>query len=133
MSHTDTLLVKEFYNAYARGDGEAAMALMASDIVWLEAEGHPFADRNPYVGPRQVLEGVFDRVAKTWAQRVEVEEVYPASDDRVIVSCRYRGRNIQTNKIIDVQVLHVWTVAGGNLVRFQQYADTAQIVGSTIP
>ena len=35
------------------------------EIVWNEAESIPYADRNPYVGPQQVAEGVFGRIL-TW-------------------------------------------------------------------
>ena len=33
-----------------------------SAISWHEAEGNPLADRNPYVGPQAVGEGVFARL-----------------------------------------------------------------------
>ncbi len=52
--------VKALYAAFATGDMPAALATMAPDIVWNEAENYPYADRNPYVWPEAVLMNLLD-------------------------------------------------------------------------
>jgi ketosteroid isomerase-like protein len=32
---------------------------------------------------------------------------------------------------LDAQFAHVWWLEGGKITRFQQYADTAQVLGTT--
>ena len=56
--------VRALYAAFAKGDMPAALACMAPDIVWNEAENYPYADRNPYIGPEAVLMGVFARIGE---------------------------------------------------------------------
>ena len=54
--------VKAAYAAFGRNDPSVLFAAMDPAISWNEAEGNPLADRNPYVGPQAVSEGVFARL-----------------------------------------------------------------------
>lgn len=65
-------IVQQFYAAIGDGNMDAAAALMANDVNWMEAENFPLADRNPYVGPQAVIEGDF-----TVTNRLFIDE--PAS------------------------------------------------------
>ena len=56
MSSFDT--IKAAYAAFAHNDPSVLFGVMDPGIVWNEAEGNPLADRNPYVGPQAVGEGV---------------------------------------------------------------------------
>jgi uncharacterized protein len=44
---------------------------------------------------------------------------------------RYHGVVQATGKTLDAQVTHVWDIANGKLVRFQQYTDTWQFAEAT--
>ena len=50
-------MVESVYTLSAAGDVEGFTALMAPDIVWNEADGNPYADLNPYIGP-EALQGL---------------------------------------------------------------------------
>jgi ketosteroid isomerase-like protein len=39
------------------------------------------------------------------------------------------GRNFLSD--LDAQFAHVWWLEGGKITRFQQYADSAQVLGAT--
>ena len=54
--------VKAAYAALGRNDPSVLFGAMDPAINWNEAEGSPLADRNPYVGPQAVGEGVFGRM-----------------------------------------------------------------------
>ena len=134
MSRSNVEIVSSFYDAFARGDGPGALALLADDIHWLEAESYPYADANPYVGPDAVTRGVLNRVARDWDDfTVEVRELFAGGADKVVAQGRYHGRSKATGKIIDAQVAHIWTVVDQRIVAFQQYADTLKVVSATQP
>ena len=59
-------IVHNLYSAFAAGDAAAALALLHPRVVWVEAENAPYADRNPYIGPEAVAEGVFARLVGEW-------------------------------------------------------------------
>jgi len=126
MSQFNVDLMKSLYDAFARGDAATVLGGMDPDIVWNEAENFPYADRNPYVGPMAVAEGVFGRIAAEWDGFSVVPGEFLDAGDTVVALGRYTGTYKSTGKTIDAQFAHVWRISGGKVTRFQQYADTAQ-------
>ena len=66
MSQENVQTIRSIYEAFAMGNIPAVLALMDQGIEWREAENYIYADRNPYVGPQAVLEGVFMRLGSDW-------------------------------------------------------------------
>jgi ketosteroid isomerase-like protein len=120
-------IVQSVYANLANGKPDAAFALFSDDIEWNEAEGNPLADRNPYRGVNQIAEGVFGRLGAIFEGFAAVPYELIAENDRVIVIARYHGTHRKSGARLDCQAVHSWWVAGGKIVRFQQYADTAQL------
>jgi ketosteroid isomerase-like protein len=120
-------IVRSIYEAFARGDVPAAVAAMSPGIVWNEAEGFPYADGNPYVGPDAVLGGVFARLAADWDGFAAIPETFHDAGDVVLVQGRYAGVCKATGKSIDAPYAHMCTVAGGKATTFLQYTDTLAV------
>ncbi|MGZ8867386.1 MAG: nuclear transport factor 2 family protein, partial [Thermoanaerobaculia bacterium] len=118
--------VQSLYDSFARGDIPALLGSFDPNIVWMEAESISYADRNPYRGSQAVLEGVFMRIGQDWnGFAVNVEQIIDGGDT-VVALGRYTATNKSTGKPLDSQFVHVWWFRGDKVVRFQQYADTAQ-------
>jgi uncharacterized protein len=131
MASDTVLIVRDIYDALAAGDLPGALARMSPDIVWNEAENFPYADGNPYVGPEAVANGVFARLGGEWdGFAVALEDLLDAGDT-VVALGRYTGACKATGKAIRAQFAHVWNVADGKAVRFQQYVDTLQVARAT--
>lgn len=126
-------VVESLYRAFGAGDGATISGLLAADLVWMEGEGGPLADRNPYNGPAAVFEGVFGRIGAQFKGFVVTPATYLPSGDRVVVMGRYTGTNRATGEALDAQFAHVFTVSGGKITHFQQYTDTAQWVDVVTP
>lgn len=116
--------VRALYAAFAKGDMPAALATMAPDIVWNEAENYPYADRNPYVGPEGVLHGVFARIGGDWDGFSAISDEFIDGGDTVVSLGHYGGVNKATGKTMRAQFAHVFRVKNGKIIGFQQYADT---------
>jgi len=98
---------------------------MDSAIEWKEAENFPYADRNPYIGPQAVAEGVFGRIAADWEYWTLSDlQFHDTKEDMIIVTGRYNAKNNATGKIIKAQATHKWRVKNDKAINFQQYADT---------
>lgn len=124
MEGTSRELVEGIYAAFAAGDMASFADALAPDVVWNEAENYPYADRNPYRGAEEIMEGVFARTAEDWdGFAVHMNDIVDGGD-RVVAMGRYEGSHRQSGKPLDVQAAHVWTIEGGKVVRFQQYVDT---------
>ncbi len=126
MSQENVELMRGLYDAFGRGDVEAVLGRMDEGIEWNEAENFIYADRNPYVGPQAVLEGVFARLGEDW----EVFEVKPEefldAGDRVVALGRYNAKHKASGREVWAQFAHVWGVREGMVTSFQQYTDTKQ-------
>lgn len=127
MSADNVSVVKGIYQAFGSGDVPGAVAAMAPDIVWNEAENFPYADGNPYRGPEAVLGGVFARLAAEWDGFGVEPETFHDAGDSVIMIGRYVGTCKATGRAMNPQVAHVWTLAGGKAAGFQQLVDTLAV------
>ena len=110
-------VVEALYRAFAANDGATIGGLLAPDLVWMEAESGPYADRNPYNGPGAVFEGVFARIGAGYEGFVVTPAVFIASGDRVVALGRYTGTNRATGEALDAQFAHTsmeWASVGSN-------------------
>ena len=126
MSRQDVALIRNLYEAFAKGDVPAVLAAMSPDIVWNEAENYPYADGNPYRGPEAILAGVFARIGSEWDGFAAVPEEYIDGGDTIVVLGRYRGTYRASGRSMDAQMVHVWRLADGRITRFDQRVDTLQ-------
>jgi len=90
MSQENVQLIRGVYEAFGRGDIPAVLAQMDQSIEWNEAENFIYADRNPYVGPQAVLEGVFTRLGAEWEGFTVTPEELLDAGDRVVALGTYK-------------------------------------------
>ena len=125
MSNMD--VVNKIYAAFAAGNIPAVLELFDPAIEWFSAENSPLADRSPYRGLNQVVEGVFTRIGLEFPGLViQVDELLDAGD-KIVMLGRYHGVRKATGRGFHAQVVHVWTIIGGKATKFQQYLDTYQV------
>ncbi|WP_435076779.1 nuclear transport factor 2 family protein [Halococcus sp. AFM35] len=116
-------IVKEAYDAFARGAIDDVMAIMDTDIEWVEAEGAPYG--GVYHGPEQVLENVFAMLAEEWDEYVVEPERFVEDGDTVVALGTEYGTYAETGKRFEAPFAHAVDLEDGTMVRFQQYVDTA--------
>jgi hypothetical protein len=120
--------VKGLYEAFAIGEVDKVIGSMTEDIEWWEAEGNPWYPGRAFIGPQAVIEGVFMRIASEMEGFEVVPERFLSDGDEVVMIGRYRAKKgTATGKPLDAQALHMWSVRGGKVARFQQFVDTRQL------
>ena len=118
--------IKAAYAAFGRNDPSVLFGAMDPAISWNEAEGNPLADRNPYVGPQAVGDGVFGRILAAFDHFTAVPGTFIDGGDHVVVLGRYGGTIKTSGLTLDAAFCHVYRFEGDRAVMFQQYTDTAQ-------
>lgn len=128
MSRSENVaLVRRLYEA--NGDPAVLEELASDDFVWDVTPGFPHG------GAYHGADGVVDFFGKllpevdSWS--VEVDEYYPAGEDRVFVVGHYQATKNGTTT--PVRCIHEWIVRDGKLTRMYQAADSAvaqQVVNS---
>ena len=110
------------YDAFSRGDIEAAMAVFADDIFWHVPGRGPLS--RDYHGHPEVL-GFFEHFMglSDGTFRIKVDNVL-AKDDLVVVLCtesaQRAGRSWSSPQV------HVWTVKDSRAMAFWQYQGDQQ-------
>jgi uncharacterized protein len=117
---------ESMYAAIGRGDIPFVIGILHSTVIWNEAEGFIYADRNPYVGADAVLSGVFARIGGEWDGFSAVPAEIVDGGETVVALGRYGGTYKATGVKIDAQFVHVFKFKDGKIASFQQYTDTAQ-------
>ena len=123
MAEKSAELVKSVYEAFARGDLATALAAMADDIEWHEADGGPYG--GVYHGPEQVAAKVLGRVVGDVPDFAATPEQVIPSVRTVAVIGRYTGTGRATALKLDLPVVHIWHVHEGKLASFRQFVDVA--------
>ena len=123
MGESNVELVKGVYEAFARGDLAAALAAMADDIEWHEADGGPYA--GVHRGPDQVAAKVLRPVAGDVPDFAATPEEVITSGRTVAVIGRYTGTGRATGMKLDLPVVHIWDVHEGKIASFRQFVDGA--------
>jgi len=126
MSEQNKKTIEGMYEAFGRGDIPFVIEALDRGVEWWEAENFIYADKNPYVGPQAVLEGVFARIGQEWEWfTVTPKEVLDAGES-VVGRGYYAGKYRQTGREVRAQFAHVFGFRNGKVVTFQQYTDTLQ-------
>ena len=119
---TNLQIVADHYNASARQDIVGMMAEVSPEVAWTEMAGFPCA--GTWIGPDQVIANVFAVLGNEWGDyRFALEKLVDGGEHIVGVGT-YSGRNRKTGKAMQARVTHVWRLAAGRIVAFEQFTDT---------
>jgi ketosteroid isomerase-like protein len=125
MTATNREIIEKAYASFAAGDVPAALAAFADDIEWSEPEGYPLG--GTYVGPQDVLEGVFMRLGEIGDHFAVVPEQFVADGDTVVALGNLSWKHKDTGAPASVKMAHIWTFRDGKAVTFQQHTDTVRV------
>ena len=116
-------VVQTLYGAFARKDIRAMVSLLSPDVVWSE----PSNPYNPAAGMRSGHAGFLEWVEiGRMAEDVELLEVGQLLGDgeTVVAIGHMRCRVKRTGKAYESDFVHVVSVHGGLVTRFQEFFDT---------
>ena len=121
-------IIEAHYAAGDAGDLPGMLAPFADDIIWTEAAGFPLA--GTYIGPAAVAEHVFGALQRDWdGYTVAIDELIDTGDT-VIGLGTYSGTYRETGKSFQARVAHIWRLADGKAIRFEQITNTAEVLAA---
>lgn len=123
--HTPNVeIVRAGYEAFNDGDVEATMERFTEDIEWICPDGIRYG--GTYHGPEEVA-GFFERINS------DIDDLYLDIDrfidggETVVAVGTTRGTASETGESLEYPFAHVLDLADGQITRFQEYPDTAQM------
>lgn len=117
-------VVQGVYAAFARGDLPGFFALMAPDIRWHEADGHPYG--GVYVGIDAIVKNVLTPLGAEWENFTADTDEFIAQGDTVVSVGTYRGTYRKTGRRVEAAYAVVWKVKDGRVQSLDQHTDTAK-------
>ena len=120
MSQEVLKMVRAGYEAFNRGDIEAALAPLHPDIEWWPAADEPITD--PYRGHdgyRRLVAGIREAVPDL---QIEVEELFVAGG-RVVACLRFWGRGRDSGAPVEIRETHVTRLRDGKVIEVREYRE----------
>ena len=117
MSRENVEIVRGAYEAFERGDYDAARGMLSPDIEWEYTYG-------PEAGVAKGLAAVEASIRAwlaTWDSYDLKVEGYLEAEDAVVACCRQRGRGAGSGLTVEDDLFQVWTIGEGKLTRMVQY------------
>lgn len=123
MSRENIETVRRAYDAWNRGEPEAAIELLSPEIEWHLPPNLP--DAESWRGRDEVVQGL-SSLSGSWSElRAEVRDLISAGD-RVVALVRFQGQGATTGLPVEgVSVdAQVWTLREGRVVEVRMYSGT---------
>jgi uncharacterized protein len=122
-------LVRQTYESFKAGDLRAVLGVFAESVEWIlpQVEGIQFSGKRS--GRDQVAAFFSTMSSAQEPVRFEPQE-YIAQGDRVVVLGHYRWHAKATGREWESDWAHVYTIRDGQIVRFQEYTDTAMAIAA---
>ena len=117
--------VRRGYDAFSRGDFDAAVAEMHPDVEWRRARWGP--DTAPLKGADAVRAWMTPDIFED--QKVTLEEVIE-NRDKVFVQATFSGRATGSGIEISNRGWHVWTIRDGKAGELEFFADRSEALAA---
>lgn len=115
-------IIKSHYAASERQDIAAMFAHVSENVEWTEMAGFPCA--GTWVGPQAVIDNVFKVLGSAWANYNFALDYLVDGGDVIVGIGTYSGTYRATGKHMRARVAHVWHLASGKVIKFEQFTDT---------
>lgn len=118
---------KEFYAAYAGGDGERVAAMIHNDIEWVMY--YPVR-LFPFSGPRRGKAAVLDvltGIAKDYELTSYVPEIIVAEGDRAAVMSNASFSQRSTNRVVRLRIANFLRFQDGKVIELREICDTFDV------
>jgi uncharacterized protein len=112
-------VVNAAYENFARGDVPAVVAAVDDAVQW-ESPGC-LPQGGSFTGPAGVS-SFFEAIGANWQElSIDIEQLLDAGDE--VVAIGHGAGNLSGGDPAGYGFAHVFTVSGGKIVRFREYAD----------
>jgi hypothetical protein len=123
----NTTLVKQAYAAFGRGDIPGVLDTLHNDVAWAAVTGASAAV--PMAGERRGRAAVgelFNTLGRSLTFEVFEPREFVAQGDKVVALGYYKARTAAGRPFASDWVM-VFTVADGQVTRFQEFTDVAAL------
>ncbi len=123
MARDNVEVVRRLFEAYNRGDLDAALACLAPDVVYetgqeLPARGH------------DEVRSMWERWESDWDAIATEPEKFVDAGDRVLVTVHYSGRGSGSGIDLDDRLFDVYELRDGRIVHKAEFRERAEALAA---
>jgi uncharacterized protein len=122
MSNTDTL--RQGYEAFGRGDLDAATENFSDDVRWENPEA-PQIPNNGVTEGKDAVKALFAQLGDYWESFEITPDEFLESGDTVVVLSHSNSKGRETGNEVKLPWVHVWRFRDGKVAEVQALTDTA--------
>jgi ketosteroid isomerase-like protein len=112
-------LIRQAYDAFARGDIPGVLELVADDVQWDVTETLP---QGGSFSGRDAVGGFFQRLGELYEEiNIDVEDL--VDGESVVAGVGIARGALREGGPVEYGFAHVFSLSGGEVVRFREYAD----------
>jgi uncharacterized protein len=123
MSQGNVEIVQRGYEAFARGDIDAALSALDPEIEVRPAPDFPGEDS--YHGRAGFL-AYTGQWLESWDEYWVIPEQFIDAGDQVVVPYRAVGRGRGSGIDVETRLVHVWTIREGKVVRMEIFSEFSE-------
>jgi uncharacterized protein len=129
--HENVQVIKDLFAAFARGDLQSALAVLAEDVDWQSPATRTFPPEITWAAPRhtreQVIQFFQELNGKVQSEPFDISAII-AEGERVVAEGRNQGRVRATGRMYEHDWVMVFTIRDGKIVRHRHYYDTSDVI-----
>ena len=122
-------IVQQIYAAFGKREVQTLLTFLSDEIDWQLLGPPKIAHAGPHRGRDHVR-----RFFATVAETLEITQFEPrefiAQSDKVVALGYYAGRVKSTGRQYASEWAHVFTLREGKVIKFREYADTANLAAA---
>lgn len=122
-----TALLKDGYQAFAKGDVQAASENFADDVRWEGANTDRIPGSGTYTGKDEIIQNAWAVIPQAFDEFNVSPDEFIEQGDTVVVLGHTEAKAKSTGKDIKVPFVHVWRFEGDKIKRAQLLTDTAVV------
>ena len=112
-------VIRQAYDAFARGDISAVLDVMADDVSWTVPDLVP---QGGTANGKEEVGGFFQRLGELYEDLGLDIQDFVDGDDRVAGVGMASGK-LRSGRPVEYGFVHVFDVSGGQVTRFREYVD----------
>lgn len=125
-------IVQSVYAAFGRGDVAAILAVLDPAVTWVSHGQKPHPLAGEVRGPEAVGRWFGTLVKELDFRDFAIDRIL--SDGTVVVALGHETAQVRaTGKVFTDSFVHVWTLSGGRVTRFDDFYDSAKLAAAATP
>jgi ketosteroid isomerase-like protein len=117
--------VREGYEAFGRGDLQAATENWADDVQWENPNTERLPNPGVHEGKDAVIQNVLAATQEYWDDFRITPDEFIDGGDTVVVLSHIEARGKETGNQVKVPAVHIFRMRDGTVTRVQALTDTA--------